>query len=134
MVRTMHLEEVTRIDELTERMKVLNPLKIKEELIQKHRYYEYKVKQFLMAVALGMRPAKLFNGTDSAVGGFMVVGRDGRVLMFSKNDREEFADYLYHNTRLEKGSVEKDKYGFLERENGVYYFKLNVKVGLLKRK
>lgn len=33
----------------------------------------------------------------------------------------------------EKGSVDKDKYGFLERENGVYYFKLNVKIGLVKR-
>ena len=30
-------------------------------------------------------------------------------------------------------AVDKDKYGFLERENGVYYFKLNVKIGLLKR-
>ncbi|RJV54483.1 MULTISPECIES: HpaII family restriction endonuclease, partial [unclassified Bacteroides] len=26
-----------------------------------------------------------------------------------------------------------DKYGFLERENGVWYFKLNVKIGLVKR-
>ena len=34
---------------------------------------------------------------------------------------------------LEKGAVEKDKYGFLERENGVWYFKLNVKIGLVKR-
>ena len=32
-------------------------------------------------------------------------------------------DFLFLNTRLEKGSLEKDKYGFLERENGVYYFK-----------
>ena len=31
-----------------------------------------------------------------------------------------FADFLYQNTRLEKGAVEKDKYGFLERENGVW--------------
>ena len=27
----------------------------------------------------------------------------------------------------------KDKYGYLERENGVYYFKLNLKIELLKR-
>ena len=36
-------------------------------------------------------------------------------------------DFLFLNTRLEKGSLEKDKYGFLERENGVYYFKLKCK-------
>ena len=42
-------------------------------------------------------------------------------------------DFLLLNTRIEKGSLEKDKYGFLERENGVYYFKLNAKNGLVKR-
>jgi type II restriction enzyme len=43
------------------------------------------------------------------------------------------ADFLYHTTRLERGSMEKDKYGMLERENNVYYFKLNLKIGWLKR-
>ena len=47
--------------------------------------------------------------------------------------QKEFADFLFQNSRLEKGSTEKDKYGYLERENGVYYFKLNLKIGLLKR-
>ncbi|MEQ3146495.1 HpaII family restriction endonuclease, partial [Phocaeicola coprocola] len=42
-------------------------------------------------------------------------------------------EWLLYNSRLEKGSTEKDKYGYLERENGVYYFKLNLKIGLLKR-
>ena len=36
-----------------------------------------------------------------------------------------FADFLFVNSRFEKSSTEKDKYGYLERENGVYYFKLN---------
>lgn len=44
-----------------------------------------------------------------------------------------FADFLFVNSRFEKSSTEKDKYGYLERENGVYYFKLNLKIGLLKR-
>ena len=34
---------------------------------------------------------------------------------------------------LRKVPLKKDKYGYLERENGVYYFKLNLKIGLLKR-
>ena len=32
-----------------------------------------------------------------------------------------------------KGSLDNVKYGFLEKENGVYYFKLNAKIGLVKR-
>ena len=133
MCRAMQLEGITKVSELTEYIKQLNPLKIKDELITKHRYYEYKMKQFLMALALGMRPAKMFNGTDSAVAGFLMVDGQGEVLCYQKADRDAFADFLYYNTRLEKGPTAKDKYGYLERENGVYYFKLNLKIGLLKR-
>lgn len=133
MARAMHLEGITKVSELTEYIKVLNPLKIKDEMITKHRFYEYKMKQFLMALALGMRPAKLFNGTDSAVAGMLMVDGQGEMICYQKADRDTFADFLYHNTRFEKGSTNKDKYGYLERENGVYYFKLNVKIGLLKR-
>lgn len=133
MTRAMHLEGMTKVSELTEYIKQLNPLKIKDELITKHHYYEYKMKQFLMALALGMRPAKLFNGTDSAIAGFLMVDGRGGVIGYQKADRNTFADFLYQNTRLEKGSTAKDKYGYLEKENGVYYFKLNLKIGLLKR-
>lgn len=133
MVRIMHLDGVTRVSELTEQIKTINPLKIKEELITKHHFYEYKMKQFLMALALGMRPAKIFNGTDSAVEGILLVNGNGEILCYHKSEKQVFEDFLYQNTRFEKGSVDKDKYGFLERENGVYYFKLNAKIGLIKR-
>ncbi len=133
MVRMMHLDGITRVRDLTERIKEINPLKIKEELISKHGFYEYKIKQFLLALALGMRPAKIYNGVDSAVEGMFLTDADGEILCYHQSKRQIFADFLYQNTRFEKGSVDKDKYGFLERENGVYYFKLNVKIGLVKR-
>ena len=133
MVRIMHLDGITRISELTEEIKAINPLKIKDELINKHGFYEFKMKQFLLALALGMRPAKIYNGTDSAVEGILLVDGSGQVLCYHKSEKKVFEDFLYLNTRLEKGSLDKDKYGFLERENGVYYFKLNVKIGLVKR-
>ena len=133
MCRTMHLEGITRVNELVEIIKQTNPLKIKDELITKHRYYEHKMKEFLLALALGMRPAKLYNGTDSAVAGFLMVDGAGEVICYQKADRQTFADFLYNNTRLEKGPTAKDKYGYLEKENGLYYFKLNLKIGLVKR-
>lgn len=133
MLRVMQLDGITKISELTERMKEANPLKIKDELIRKHGFYEFKIKQFLLALALGMRPAKLYNGNDSAVSGFILVDGSGKLLCYRKTDEQTFKDFLFYNTRLEKGSTEKDKYGYLERENGVYYFKLNLKIGLVKR-
>lgn len=133
MVRLMHLDGVTKISDLVELIKQSNPLKIKDELINKHGFYEYKVKEFLLALAMGMRPAKLYNGIESAISGFLFVTGDGEVLCYQRAFRQVFADFLYQNSRLEKGSTEKDKYGYLERENNAYYFKLNLKIGLLKR-
>ena len=133
MARLMWLDGITRVSDLTEEIKKLNPLKIKDELITKHGYYEYKVKELLLALAGGMRPAKLYNGTDSAIAGLLFVTAEGEVLCYQRAFRQTFADFLYYNTRLVKGSTEKDKYGFLERENGAYYFKLNLKIELLKR-
>lgn len=133
MVRLMHLDNVSRVDELTELIEERNPLKIKEELIRKHGYYRYKMKEFLLALALGMRPAKQYNGTDSAVAGFVMVDADGRMVAYRKTERQVFADFLFKHTRLEKGHPEKDKYGYLERENRAYYLKLNLKIGFVKR-
>lgn len=133
MVRLMWVDGITKVADLTEDLKKLNPLKIKDELISKHGFYEYKMKEFLLALATGMRPAKLYNGTDSAIAGFLFVIGDGQVLCYQRAFRQTFADFLFYNSRLEKGSTEKDKYGYLERENGVYYFKLNLKIALLKR-
>ena len=118
-------------------------MKIKDELITKHGYYDYKVKEFLLAIATGMRPAKVYTGIDSAIDGCLFVTGDGELLCYQRAFRQVFADFLFQNTRLEKGSTKKtrlekgstkkDKYGYLERENGVYYLKLNLKVGLMKR-
>ena len=133
MVRTMHLDNVYKVNALTTLLEEHNPLKIKEEVIRKHGYYRYKVKQLLMAIALGMRPAKQYDGTESAVAGFVMADAEGGLLGYRKTEREVFANYLFDHTRLEKGSPEKDKYGYLERENGQYYLKLNLKIGFVKK-
>lgn len=133
MVRTFHMEGKPRVYEVMNLIKKSNPVKVKEDLIQKHHFYEYKMKQFLMTLVCGMRPAKIFDGLDSSVQGMLLVGADGTILGYHKSERKTFEDFLYLNTRFLKGPTEKDKYGYLERENGVYYFKLNAKIGLIKR-
>lgn len=133
MVRLSYLEDIFRIDELTARMNEENPLKVKSELIEKHGYYEYKIKQLLLACMAGMRPAKIYRGNENLPPLLMIVNPNGHLVAFPATDRMRLADFLYHTTRLERGSMEKDKYGMLERENNVYYFKLNLKIGWLKR-
>lgn len=133
MIRIMHLDDITKVKELTEAIELMNPHKIKDELIKKNGYYRFKVKEFLLAAATGMRPAKIYYGPDSVISGLLFLNSDGQVFCYRRENRRPFVDFLYNNTRFEKGPVSKDKYGYIEKENGVYYFKLNLKIGYLKR-
>lgn len=133
MVRISYMEDVMKINELTARMNELNPLKVKSELIEKHHYYEYKVKQLLLACASGMRPTKIYRGQDQLPFYTIFINPNGQLMAYSVYQNHCLADFLFNNSRLERGDLEKDKYGELERENNVYYFKLNLKIVLTKR-
>ena len=133
MVRTSYQEETLKIAELTARMREMNPLKVKSEWIEKHGFYEYKVKQLLLACAAGMKPTKIFTGAENIPAGIIVLNADGQPRFLWGADRNALAGFLLDNTRLERSALEKDKYGFMERENNVYYFKLNLKICLTKR-
>ena len=130
MVMSLHLDDISKVDELVKVLEEKNPLKVKDELVHKHGIYEYKVRQFLLASALGMRPGKMFTGRASAIQGYLMVNQQGEMLLYSRQDEQTFSDYLLTHTRLEKSLPDDDKYGYLERENGAYYLKLNLKVGL----
>lgn len=133
MLRLVHLDNVTTLDSLTELIEERNPLKIKEELIRKHLFYQNNIKEFLLACAFGMRPTKTYDGSGSTVGGMVMVDENGRIVVYTRAERDVFSDFLFHNTCLKKGSPVKDKFGFFERENRAVYFKLNLKVGFIKK-
>ena len=114
MVRMMHLDGIARISELTERIKEINPLKIKDELINKHGFYEFKMKQFLLALAFGMRPAKIYNGTDSAVEGILLVDAEGEVLCYHKSEHRTFADFLFPRAETLGFGIGEKRVGFHE--------------------
>lgn len=133
MVRVMFIDNVVKMDELTQLVEAANPHKIKGEMVEVNGYYRYKVREFLLDIVTGMRPTKPFKGRDSAIKGLLLVDADGKVLCYDIDRRDVFADFLFANTRLEKGSTKKDKYGYVERENGTYHMKLNLKVGLQRR-
>lgn len=133
MLRMSYMEDLMRLDDLVAACRVLNPLKVSTELIEKHRYYEHKIAQLLLACLAGMRPGKIYHGETSLPPYLVLLAPDSTPVLFDTAEREALAQFLLSNTRLLRGSMEKDKYGFLERENNVYYFKLNLKIGLTKR-
>lgn len=133
MLRLHYGEGVTKVAELMAAMVESNPLKVSAELIEKHRYYEVKLQQLLMACVAGMRPAKIYRGETSLPPYVLLLASDATPVLFDTADRELLADFLLRNTRFVHGNTEKDKFGYLERENNVYYFKLNLRIGLTKR-
>ena len=116
-----NLKEITEI--ITER----NPMGY--DLKHNQKYYEHKVKNFLVASALGMIPHVSWNGKYDANGGYLVVNETGDVLCYHFYDRNLFEEYLYCNTRLESPSSSRNEYAILYREeNERLYFKLNLQV------
>lgn len=94
--------------------------------------YEYKIKNFLDAIALGMVPSKPWDGFSKAHGGYIVVKENGDVVCYHLYNRDEFRSYLYENTKFDAPSTTRYRYGELYEENGEYYFKLNLQIRFLK--
>lgn len=90
--------------------------------------YEYKFKKFLCSCALGMKPAKVWDGLDEANGGYIIVKADGEILAYHIYNRNFFEQYLLDNTIMEKASTTRHGYMSLYEENGEMFIKLNLQV------
>lgn len=94
--------------------------------------YSYKFKKFLASVALGMRPATVWNGIDEASGGYIIVTREGSVLAYHIYNRNYFEEYLLKNVKYETASTSRHKFGELYTANDKTFIKLNLQVRFIK--
>ena len=94
--------------------------------------YEFKMKNFLVAAALGMKPGTEWDGFNKAHGGYIVVKEDGEIVCYHLYNREEFQEYLYRNTKLETPSTTRHDFGMLYEENGAWKIRLNLQIRFLK--
>lgn len=93
-----------------------------------HPFYEYKVKNFLTDVALGMTPARIWTGQYDATGGMIIVREDGELVCYHIYNRNEFQDYLLNNTHFEQASTSRYNFGDLYEEDGRFFIKLNLQI------
>ncbi len=73
------------------------------------------MKVLLLDAALGMTPAKEWSCRYDANGGYIVVRKDGEIVCYHFYNRNDVEDYLYYNTRFERPSRSRYKYGNLFR-------------------
>ena len=115
-------EITSKCAELTEYVNGMNPLNHTAD------FYRHKIKELLCAAALGMKPATMWDGTDEASGGYIIVRTNGDVLAYHIYNRDAFKRYLLNNTKFESGSSSRHGYGILYEQNGEIFIKLNLQI------
>ncbi|MBR0502214.1 MAG: HpaII family restriction endonuclease [Paludibacteraceae bacterium] len=93
--------------------------------------YENRIKQLLISSALGMMPSKPWDGYYTAPGGYIIVKTNGDVICYHFYNRNLLEDYLYFNTKFERGGRHKHDFGEIYQINNEFYFKLNLQIRFL---
>ena len=114
---------ISNCNEMVEKLEQENPMNYGNV-----NAYKYKFKKFLTAVALGMKPAAVWDGLDEATGGYIVVTKEGTVLAYHIYNRNYFEEYLLSNTKYETASTSIHDFGEVYSENGEDFIKLNLQV------
>ncbi|MCT7548644.1 HpaII family restriction endonuclease [Aliarcobacter butzleri] len=129
----------SKLDEILAQMLLLsyenNEKDIKEliSLISKSEdeniFYKKKISDFANAVTFGMRAGESWNGTNEVNGGIILVIKTGEVylldLVYFKNIVDK---YLLDNIKLDSPSSTRYKMFEIYKENGRYFFKLNLQI------
>ena len=108
----------------------MNIFKVKTELIEKSRIYEYKVRQFLYAAACGMKPTKTWRG-NGYNHTFLYITKEGDMICYDPMEKETFEKFLFNNTRLCIPNEDKNRFGSIEKEDGQWLIKLNLEIRFL---
>ena len=114
---------ISNCNEMVEKLEQENPMNYGNV-----NAYKYKFKKFLTAVALGMKPATVWDGLDEATGGYIVVTKEGNVLAYHIYNRNYFEEYLLSNTKYETASTSRHDFGEVYSENREDFIKLNLQV------
>lgn len=115
----------TTVKALTQILEEENPLKFE---VAGHKFYEHKIKSFLMDVALGMTPVKVWKGNYIASGGYIIVRDDGELVCYHIYNIDQFKEYLFNSTKLDTPSTTRYGYGNFYTDDGCEYIKLNLQI------
>jgi hypothetical protein len=125
-VKASYDEDIKDCKQLVRVLEQFNPLGYSLQL--RGKIYGYKIKKVLSNIATSMIPAKPWNGKESANGGCIIVRKDGSVLTYYLYNRDMFEDYLLNNTKLERGSTRRHKYGSIYADGVRNFLKLNLQI------
>ena len=130
VLRIRYSSSENRLKQLVMKLNQNNPLSY--DIIGNHEFYSYKVKRFLTDIALGMVPSKVWDGKYDSTGGYLIVKEDGDVLCYHIYNKNDFENYLLNNTKLDTPSTSRYDFGYVYKEGGHHFIKLNLQIRFLK--
>jgi type II restriction enzyme len=88
----------------------------------------FKLKEFLGAVAMGLRPSTEWDGDTTKFSGILVVKANGEIVFYYLYNRKNFEEHLYKNVAFERPSTSRHRYGEIYSESGLDKMKLNLQI------
>ena len=88
----------------------------------------FKLKEFLGAVAMGLRPSIEWDGDTTKFSGLLVVKASGEVVFYYLYNRKNFEEHLFRNVGFERPSTSRHRYGEIYSENEQDKLKLNLQI------
>ena len=122
--------KLRKVSEIVGVVAKMNPMQF--DLTQGHKYYTHKIKSFLTQIAVGMMPGSVWDGKYDATGGYLVVKDDGEILAYHLYNKNQFEDYLFHNTNFETASTTRHEFCQIYENDGEYFIKLNLQLRFSK--
>lgn len=121
-------EKGTSLTELVSYLAETNYALDKFNFTLDHQDYEFKLKQLLVASALGLQPSKPWDGMMKANGGYLIVIKTGDVLCYHAFNRDTFLTYLFENTIFDSPAGRGSPYLNLIKQDGKIYTDLKLQI------
>jgi hypothetical protein len=88
----------------------------------------FKLKEFLGAVAMGLRPSFSWDGDTTKFSGILVVKDSGEIVFYYLYNRKNFEEHLFNSVAFERASTNRHKYGEIYSEKGIDKIRLNLQI------
>lgn len=119
-----------KICDICDKICKTNPLSVKHP----EYYYPKVIKDFLYASFAGVTSTDVWNGLFTVNGGYIVVKKDGEVLVIHSGDTEVLRTFLFKNTKIDRPDASDDRcnYAFVYKENTDYFIDLNFQIRFIR--
>ncbi|WP_298952884.1 HpaII family restriction endonuclease [uncultured Nonlabens sp.] len=126
IVKDKYISSIVKINDVIKKIREDNPMNY--NLSQGHKFYEYRLVNFLVEAALGMTSKAVWSGKYDIVGGIIIIKPNAEMLCYHLIDFNKFKQYLKNSARLDNPSGSKMGYGSVYKNEHGSFIKLNFQI------